>query len=71
MKVLGEERSVGCISPSYERYVRGGRDEGYDLRRRHNVFPVDIGLHQGSVVSPFLFAYVMDELTKGIQDKIS
>ena len=31
-------------------------------------FPIDIGLHQGSV--PFLFTIVMDELTRGIQDEI-
>jgi len=33
-------------------------------------FPIDIGLHQGSTLSPFLFTIVMDELTKGIQDEI-
>ena len=33
-------------------------------------FPIDIGLHQGSTLSPFLFIIVMDELTRGIQDKV-
>jgi len=33
-------------------------------------FPIDIGLHQGSALSPLLFTIVMDELTKGIQDEI-
>ena len=33
-------------------------------------FSITIGLHQGSVLSPFLFAIVMDELTKSIQDEI-
>jgi len=28
-------------------------------------FPIDIGLHQGSTLSPFLFTIVMDELTRG------
>ena len=30
--------------------------------------PIDIGLHQASALSPFLFTTVMVELTKGIQD---
>ncbi|KAL3372890.1 hypothetical protein AABB24_005089 [Solanum stoloniferum] len=33
-------------------------------------FPVEMGLHQGSVLSPFLFALVMDELTRSIQEKV-
>ena len=34
------------------------------------VFPIDIGLHQGSSLSPFLFAIMLDELTKEIQDEV-
>ena len=34
------------------------------------VFPIDIGLHQGSALSPFLFAVALDELTKEIQDEV-
>ncbi|CAH9116420.1 unnamed protein product [Cuscuta europaea] len=33
-------------------------------------FPITIGVHQGSALSPFLFAKVMDELTKLIQEDI-
>ncbi|WMV16255.1 hypothetical protein MTR67_009640 [Solanum verrucosum] len=33
-------------------------------------FPVEMGLHQGSILSPFLFALVMDELTRSIQEKV-
>lgn len=32
-----------------------------------NVFHINIGLHQGSTLSPFLFILVTDELTRGIQ----
>ena len=33
-------------------------------------FSIDIGLHQGSALSSFLFTIVMDEFTKAIQDEI-
>ena len=33
-------------------------------------FSITIGLHQGSALSPFLFAIVMDELTRANQDEI-
>ncbi|VFQ83658.1 unnamed protein product [Cuscuta campestris] len=33
-------------------------------------FSVGMGLHQGSALSPFLFALVMDVLTQGVQDGV-
>ncbi|KAL5545260.1 hypothetical protein UlMin_009044 [Ulmus minor] len=33
-----------------------------------NEFSVSVGLHQGSTLSPYIFALVMDELTKPLQD---
>ena len=33
-------------------------------------FPIKIGLHQGSALSPYLFTLVMDEVTRGIQGDI-
>jgi len=33
-------------------------------------FPINIGLHQGSALSPYLFDLVMDEVTRGIQGDI-
>jgi hypothetical protein len=33
-------------------------------------FPIKIGLHQGLALSPYLFALVMDEVTRDIQGDI-
>jgi hypothetical protein len=35
-----------------------------------NDFPISIGLHQDSALSPYLFALVMDEVIRDIQDGI-
>jgi hypothetical protein len=35
-----------------------------------NDFPINIGLYQGSALSPYLFALVMDEVTRDIQGGI-
>ena len=35
-----------------------------------NDFPIKIGLHQGSALSPYLFDLVMDEITRDIQGDI-
>jgi hypothetical protein len=35
-----------------------------------NDFPINIGLHQGSALSPYLFALVIDEVTRDIEGGI-
>ena len=35
-----------------------------------NDFPITIGLHQGFALSTYLFALVMDELIRHMQDKV-
>ena len=35
-----------------------------------SVFAITIGLHQGSALSPYLFALVIDELTRRIQEEV-
>ncbi|KAL6553120.1 hypothetical protein OROGR_006962 [Orobanche gracilis] len=37
---------------------------------RTEEFPITIEVHQGSALSPFLFAIVMNELTRGIQNDV-
>jgi hypothetical protein len=36
-----------------------------------NNFPINIELHQGSTLSPYLLDFVMDEVTRDIQSGIS
>ena len=59
------------------RYLRVIKDmyEGAKTRVRSTVgttefFPVKVGLHQGSAISPYLFALILDELSRGIQECI-
>ena len=33
-------------------------------------FPINVGLHQGSTLSPYIFTLVMDEVTNSIQGEI-
>ena len=35
-----------------------------------NEFPIIVGLHQGSTLSSYFFALVMDELVRNIQDDV-
>ena len=35
-----------------------------------NDFSITVGLHQGSALSSYLFALVMDELTRHMQDEV-
>ncbi|GJV70807.1 DNA polymerase [Tanacetum coccineum] len=59
------------------RYIKVIRDmyEGAKTRVRTPIgttefFPVEVGLHQGSTISPYLFALILDKLSRGIQEDI-
>jgi len=65
----GEERGEDCL------YIRAIQDmyEGAStsVRTRDGDtvdFPITIGLHQGSTLSPYLFTLVLDVLTEHIQE---
>jgi hypothetical protein len=54
------------IKDIYDNVVTSVRTSDGDT----NDFPINIGLHQGSTLSPYLFALVMDGVTRDIQGGI-
>ena len=52
---------VGLIKDMYNNVVTSVRTSDGDT----DDFPIRIGLHQGSALSPYLFALLMDEVTRG------
>ena len=57
---------VSIIRDMYEGVVTNIRTYG----GLTDEFPITIGLHQGSTLSHFLFAIVIDEITKSIHENI-
>jgi hypothetical protein len=57
---------ITLIKYMYDNIVTSVRTSDGDT----NDFPINIGLHQGSALSPYLFALVMDEVTRDIQGDI-
>jgi hypothetical protein len=57
---------ITLIKDMYDNVVTSVRTSDEDT----NDFPINIGLHQGSALSPYLFALVMDEITQDIQGGI-
>jgi hypothetical protein len=57
---------ITLIKDMYDNIVTSVRTRNGDT----NDFPINIGLHQGSTLSPYLFALVMDEVTRDIQGGI-
>ena len=60
------EREIQAIVEMYEKVMTAVRVEN----DRSEWFEVKVGVHQGSVLSPLLFAVVMDEVTKEVRDGI-
>lgn len=57
---------VTLIKDMYQDVVTNVRTCGGDT----SDFPIKIGLHQGSALSPYIFALVMNEVTRDIQEDI-
>jgi hypothetical protein len=53
---------ITLIKNMYDNVVTSVRTSDEDT----NDFPINIGLHQGSVLSPYIFALVMYEVTRDI-----
>jgi hypothetical protein len=58
---------ITLIKDLYDNIVTSVRTSEGDT----NDFLINIGLHQGSVLTPYLFALVMDDVTRDIQGDIS
>lgn len=48
----------------------GGKTRARTVKGDSEHFLVMMGLHQGTTLSPFLFAFLMDELTRHIQKEV-
>jgi hypothetical protein len=57
---------ITLIKNMYDNVVTSVRTSDTDT----NDFPINIGLYQGSALSPYLFALVMDEVTRDIKGGI-
>ena len=57
---------IGAIKDMYKGVKTSVRSSAGDTK----YFPIDIGLHQGSALSSFLFTIIMEELTREIQDEV-
>jgi hypothetical protein len=57
---------ITLIKDMYDNVVTSVRTSNIDT----NDFPINIGLHQGSTLTPYLIALVMDEVTIDIQGGI-
>jgi hypothetical protein len=58
---------ITLIKDMYDNVVTNIRTSDRDI----NDFSINIGLHQGLALRPYLFALVMDDVTKDIQCGIS
>ncbi|GKG31297.1 retrovirus-related pol polyprotein LINE-1, partial [Tanacetum coccineum] len=65
-------QTISCLAscPCTNVFPEGARTCVRTPTGNSEYFPVDVGLHQGSTISPYLFALILDELSRGIQESI-
>ncbi|KAK3513913.1 hypothetical protein QTP70_032842, partial [Hemibagrus guttatus] len=66
------QRELHCVFVDLEKaYDRVPREELWYCMRKSGTeeFKVEVGLHQGSALSPFLFAIVMDQLSEEVRQE--
>ena len=60
-------RNSGNVCSTCTGYERRKQNSGEMCNRNYRKFQVKVGLHQGSALSPFLFAVIMDSLTDEVR----
>ncbi|MES6826658.1 reverse transcriptase domain-containing protein, partial [Cutibacterium acnes] len=59
-------RYIDIVKDMYDGAIASVRT----MRGETSEFAITVGLHQGSTLSPYLFALVMDVLTRHIQEEV-
>ena len=67
MELPPAERSGGAAHAPHPRHARRVSDPSLTRGSRTGVSEIAVGLHQGSALSPFLFAIIIDCLTQEVQ----
>ncbi|GJW91832.1 retrovirus-related pol polyprotein LINE-1 [Tanacetum coccineum] len=69
-KTLSDKGTLTRYIKVIQDIYKGARTCVRTPTRNTEYFPIDVGLHQGSAISPYLFSLILDELMKGIQESI-
>lgn len=67
---VSNKRISNCQNPKYEGHNRINYTIEYFSLYYWNIYLLSYLVHQGSSLCPYLFALVMDEITKAIQSEV-
>ncbi|XP_071728779.1 uncharacterized protein [Rutidosis leptorrhynchoides] len=68
--LFNKKYQISKMPMEWRGYVQRGEVLHVNAGGKTELFPIEVGLHQGSALSPFLFALILDELSRGIQEGI-